>query len=76
MWADFLYHDKNLYNDFNLPTFSGVGGLSTASNPWECTKWEITHGKIIKLVPIEIGNTGEECIFGLKYMCNAESFDV
>ena len=53
-----------------------MGGLSTASNPWERTKFEITHGKIIELVPIEIGKTGEKCIFDLKYMYNVESFDV
>ena len=55
-----------------------MGGLSTASNPWERTKWEITHGKIINidLVPMEIGKTGEKCIFDLKYMYNVESFDV
>ena len=39
-------------------------------------KCEITHGKIIELVHIEIGNTGEKCIFDLKYMYNVESFDV
>ena len=53
-----------------------MGGLSIASNPWEPMKWEITHGKIIELVPIEIGKTGEKCIFDLKYMYNVESFDV
>ena len=53
-----------------------MGGLSTASNPWERTKREITHGKIFELVPIEIGKTGEKCIFDLKYKYNVESFDV
>ena len=76
--------------NYNLPTFSGVGGLSIASNPWEPMKWEITHGKIIELVPmypIETGENcdkwneislmpGEKCIFDLKYMYNVESFDV